>query len=349
MESSISIDSLKIRIPMSKVEILDQSIFGNKIVIDDLTGNVEREFKENRYKVKYDGITTSFGIEHQNSKGNKVVEYFVILLNSKLLHQRYFEGITQDTVETVYLRIMGMNVAKFDFDTFLDAECTDVDFKQDLQQPNFSKTLDYINSHAKLSKNVGEGSNKRDQPTNKGIEFGKRETAHKSYPYLKFYHKGLELLNSSKTFYGKYIADLDIDVTHMVRVETTVKNKKHFAKLGVDNTSLRNILKLSQDKLLEIVSTAINRHLEKRLTTITPTKELKPMDRVYFNSMALLIDQGANYHLVVEMLLNGINGKVQRSRVRKTLDRIYNENIRGSEGDQVANELADFCAAVGWV
>lgn len=349
MISTISVDSLKVRIPLSDVTILDKSLFGEKHLVDAYSGEVEKEFKQNRYKVQSNGITTSFGIESQITASQKVKEYFVILLNSKILQDRYFEGLCMDTIETAYLRIQSLGVAKFSYDAFLDAEGTDVDIKQDEVNSSFDDTLKILHLHAKPSKVLGMGCNVFSKPTNKGIEFCKRETASPSVPFLKFYHKGLELINGSKLFYSKYLVDLDIDVSNLVRVETTVKNKKHFRRFGVNDTSLRSIMSLKQDKLKEILKHSIETHLEKRMpNTEINDNGLKPADRVYFNTISILIQRGMNYNLIRESLVQGIDNASSKTLTRKKLDSIYNSYIKGSKGDSIANAMSNFFKSVGW-
>lgn len=344
--NSISVDSLKVRIPIEKVELLDSTMFSDKILMDAETHEVEKEFKQKRFTHQYDGITTSFGLENQVTANQKVKTYLVLLFNSKLLHSNYFDGITMQNIETVYYRIMAMKKVSFSYLDFLSAESTDVDFKMDTVNQNFERSVKHIHTHAKASKKIGVGCNAFTQPTNLGIEFGKRESATPASPFLKLYHKGLELLNGSSFFYRKYIKGGQ-DVTDLVRLETTIKNKKHFRKYDIADTTLKNVLSLSQDKLESIIRDVLKIHLEPRLTPIKTPSDMKPQDTVYFNAITLLMGQDRPYNLVREMLTQSMN-KDQRYKTRKRLDSIYEHAIRGNDADTVTQKQSRFFDSIGW-
>lgn len=342
-------DSLKVRIPLSEVTITNQGVFGSKYIVDAESGDVESEYKQKRYKVSKEGITTSFGLESQVGADQKVNEYLVILFNSKLLQHKYFEGITLDNIEFVYTQIQGLGVAYFTYETFLKAEATDVDYKQDYFVTLFDKMTQYIYSHAKPSRKVGRGCNVFDKRHNKGIEFGNRDTASPANPYLKIYHKGLELLHSSKVFYAKYLNHSDVDVKNMARVEFTIKNKKHFKKHQVEDTTLGALLGISQSKLQEILKHTFDAHVAKRITIKKVKEDMTPTDLVSYNFMSILIEQGNSYNIVREMAIFGTTDKVSRSRIRTRLDKIYDTHIKNSDDDKMAEHMSVLFEGVGWV
>jgi len=343
----IAIDSLKVRIPLRDTEIMDSTIFGARIVVVAETGEEESKFKPNRTTHKADGITTSFGIEAQVSGEQKVREYLVILFNAKLLKENYFDGITNETIRFLYESIISLNLVSFSFDTFLQAEATDVDFKLDKVNKEFHRSMKAMRTHAKSSVKINRGINYFDSKKNRGIEFGKRNTATSSYPFLKFYNKELELLNHSGAFYTKYIKD-NSEIKDLIRCEFTIKNRKHFRKYGIENTSLESILNLSQSDLMAILKSIIQVHLCPRIAPIKTIKEMSPNDRMLYNAMYVLMEQnGMNYNLISETLIQGFE-RQERWRKREKLDFIYESFIKGSDADERSEAINTWFEAIGW-
>ena len=346
MIGTIAVDSLKVRIPIDKVQVVDENLFGAKYIVDVVTGEIEDIFNKNRYTLKSNGITTSYGIEKQVDANQKVREYLVILFNSKLLKGRYFDGVTLTNLEVVYGEIISQKVVRFDYNDFLESSATDVDYKLDLIEKNFDGRLKALSLFAIPSKRIGRGINKFDEQTSQGIEFGKRKTATESYPYLKFYNKTLELLNKSSEFYTKFIKPQDID--NLVRGEATVKNRKQFKKYGIQDTSLKSIVSLSQDKLNEILQSIISVHLDKRIVTKSSSSDMKASERLIYNTIIGFMNFDIPFNTVRESLIVGIKNKTERFRKRKLIDRIYDVYIRDTEHGIKEAEASKFYEAIGW-
>lgn len=342
----ISIDSLKLRIPLDKVTIIDESILSEKHLVDATTGNIEKTFRQTRYIHKEDGITTSIGIEKQITGEQKVQDYLVLLFNSKLLHEKYFDGITSDNIETVYYRLMALKKVSFSYEDFLSGSATDVDYKKDIVTNDINDKIRLMHFFAKESKKTNVGCNVFTQNGNKGIEFGKRETATPAHPFLKVYHKGLEAMNNSKEFYRKYLVQHDIQ--NLVRVETTIKNRKHFKKYGIEDTTLKSILNIAEDKLSEIFKDVISLHLNKRIIAAKTPSDMKPSDAVHYASITSLMSLSIPYNSIRETLVGAISDSVGRSRMRKKLDDIYDNAIAGKEADSISKHQETFFESMGW-
>ena len=157
--SGTSIDSFKIRIPINKVKVLDGSLRErNLIVLDNDTGEevdsgpYEEFFKKRARSFRENGITTHFAIQRQQVgfKGGETVEYFVALINAKLLKEQYFEGITPQTLGLIYERLLEYGVADFSYTDFLLGEVTDCDFKFDLDYAeNFLELIQCLDMQKK--------------------------------------------------------------------------------------------------------------------------------------------------------------------------------------------------------
>jgi len=98
----ISIDSLKIRIPLNQIKIIDPSLNSRWLLVNEKTGDVdENYFKENSFKVSSEGISIRYAIEKQQTASQVIQPFLIILLPAKILCNRYFEGFTAINIETV--------------------------------------------------------------------------------------------------------------------------------------------------------------------------------------------------------------------------------------------------------
>lgn len=356
ISSKISMDSGKVRILLSEVEIIDPNLGQYHVNVNLETGDYDTEdkFKKNSMLRKNKGISTRFCLETQNDKGiNK--EYLVILLNSKILRERYFEGITKDNSKLVYDNIIELGIVKFTYRSFMKGLCTDIDFKNDIYCKSFGDVIQQIKKISKPSSlsNRGYNSlNKRKQGilVNQGIEFGIRKKASSAYPFLKFYHKFIELINKSSEFYNEYIEPLKLDIENLVRVEFTIKNAAHFKKYKIENTSLESILNLEQSTLEDIKKDILRIHLDQRVKVIIPKLKLNIMDTFLLNAISEHIKNGLSFE---QMCDNWIITKTSKphqeiKRTKERLAKIYKAEIEGSLEDRKSIELDSFFKDLGW-
>ena len=356
--SGISVDSLKIRIPIEKVKILDSLLSTeNWILVNADTGEqadfegYDLEFKRRAKTIKENGITTRFAIEKQQIgfKTGVTVEYLVILFNSKLLKERYFEGITDENIDLIYEYLVEYKVAFFSFIDFLSAECTDVDFKKDINyESDFSALTKTLYGQTKESRDSGKGAYRLNRKNNQGIQFSRRETTQfKTNPYLKIYHKGVELEYNSTEFRDLYLAD--INCHNRIRIEATVKNKRHFRALfgKAFSTGLQSVLMLSVDQREEIFKVAANAHLQPLIKKSKVNTGMKPNTTVILNALNIIMEKGISFELARDALISDIQGESQRSRKKTELTGLYYTHIKGSEIDETTKEIQEFFDTVG--
>lgn len=348
-DSKIALDSMNFRIPIKEVKLIDESLFGTRYIVNPEDGMVEDEFKKNREAIRLDGgITVSMALQKQINSDQRVKEYLVVLINAKLLKELYFDGITLDNIERVYQEIMRLKKVSFSYASFLQAECTDVDFKMDSHDDDFAQIMKEMSVHAKPSKEVNRGISIFDKKDNRGIEFGKRNNATSSYPYLKLYDKELELINKSGSFYSKHLQSHKEHINNLIRTEFTIKNKKHFKKYEIEDTSLVSVLSIGQPKLKAILKSVIKVHLEKRIPPIKTISEMNPNDRILYNAMYVMMEQNnMNYNLIRETLVQGFS-KQERYRKRERMDFIYDNFLKGTDADTKAERLNAWFEAIGW-
>lgn len=82
---------------------------------------------------------------------------------------------------------------------------------------------------------------------------------------MKFYYKPIELLNNSPIFYRLYLEPLygkGAEKLNLARLEGTIKNRKHFLRLGIEDNSLLKVLRaLTPEKIVSILGGFLNKHL----------------------------------------------------------------------------------------
>ena len=197
---------------------------------------------------EFKGYSTRWQIRDLKLEKGRSRKFITVLLNSKILEENYFEGLSIKNHKNVYQKLISMEVAFFEYDSFINAECTDIDFRKDIKTTMLRDSIPMLVSSARASHLSGTGvrsfKKKKIWVFNGLIE---REQRLKN-PYLKIYHKTIELDNNSIEFKKEYLIDLDI--SNIVRVEFTLKDKKHLKKYDIKSQKFIDLLKLSQEKKL---------------------------------------------------------------------------------------------------
>ena len=347
--NKISIDSLKIRIPIENVKIIDEALNSKWILINEATGEIDEEtFKENSLRKHKNGIKVKYAIEVVNSTFKTRNKYVTILLPSKVLKEPYFEGITAENIEIVYIELLKHKVINFTLETLLNSVCTDVDFKKDIQCTNLGYKLKKLVAATRPSKKKNEGCFVYDKINNTGIEFSdRRTTSFRSNPFLKIYDKAKELNNNSYKFSDEYLKNVNYD--NKVRIEATVKNKAHFKYLGIEETTLKSLLSLSDEQKENIINYAISKHLEPRTMEIKTPSILTPNEMIIHYSINLALNNGMSFETFRNESTKAIKDKTTRSRKRKELNSIYYKHIKGTSIDNEANEMNEFFDKIGYL
>jgi len=355
---SIEIDSFKIRIPISNIKIVDESLRGKWVLVNEVSGDIDNKvFKENSLSKNENGIKIKYGIERQNLTGISSIaseEFLIILINSKLLKGRYFEGITKDNIDIVYRELINHKVVSFAFDDLLNSEITDVDFKRDVIIKSFDNVVKTLFSIAKASKKKDEGAKIYVQKSNMGIEFSDRATqSYLSNPFLKVYHKGIHCKKSDdkdmREFYTTYLFDSveDSEIDNRVRTEYTVKNKKHFRQYNILSTTLSNILNLTQEKKLNILRNIAGKHLLKKQVRVRMIKEdLTPSDKIILGLLDMLLQNGIAFSRALESCIFSESDRVKRSRLKSKLTNLYSKYLENNDDDIKAKNTDFF---VNWL
>jgi hypothetical protein len=347
----ISIDSLKIRIPIEYTKIINPSLKGNWFLVNEDTGEVDpKEYKSNSLTIPKDGITTRFAIEKQQTKEQYQRTFITLLVNSKELKENYFQGITKDTIEQVYNSLISHEVIDVSFEDFIKhSECTDVDIKKDARIPIdiYTQSVNHCRTISKPSKSLGKGYLPFNRKDNKGIQWSdRRTTSYKSNPFLKIYHKETELKNNSLLFASKHLQG--IDYNNIVRIETTIKNAAHFRHLDIQSNKLKDILDLTQTKLQLVMNNAIKSHLEPRVRKIKDNNKLKPFELIIYGSILVSMQAGVSYESYLKNVLGILENKTERNRKRKVINMIYDRFIKGTNEDKTSQDKDVFWKFLNW-
>lgn len=250
------VDSLRVRIPMRDVEILNPMLFEKVITISESSGEIYKEETGIPFQKDEDGISYKIWrseerLIHMPSTPQKFI-YF--LLNSKHLKESYFEGINLGNIQKIIDGINKHKVIKISKSKLLRAGILDVDLCVDFPatQKEFKKyVVDKYKSMAIVGpKDTIKGFN---SSNNIGLELNKRHNQFPSKPHAKFYHKSTELLNSSNLFAERYLKDFDWE--NIGRFEFNLKNRRWFRQYGLENVrTLEDLLNLnSKQKIFQDV------------------------------------------------------------------------------------------------
>ena len=354
----VTIDSCKLSIPLSHLTSYDKSLIEELIVVDKETCSIiEKEFKRVSKKYFFEEFSVYASIhENKRTSLNRFEDCLIILINSKQLGSRYFEGITFDTLPTIFQLVRKLGILDCSYGVFLKASITDIDFKKDyvLEFNNYKELIKGCELMTKPSNNRDKGCTVYSDKMNYGIEWSVRETSkYSTYPFVKIYHKGLELMSDSgsKEFKDRYLSHMDL--SNVIRIESTVKNKKHLEslKLGLKYFTINELLHLSQEEMNKIISKSINAHLLPRTKSLSFKTESKmtPTNRIFLNSLiGLTLDADFSFDRALNLLLNGIENDSSKSNNKKVLKRLYFDHVNGTNYEKKSSEVESIFDSIGW-
>lgn len=296
------IDSLKIRVKLEKVKILDKRLVTDFIAYYptiealDNDGHEQERLGDNIRKAEpftkiINGITYRFYIKAFIDANKIAREYVVFQISAKMLKERYFEGITVENYQMIVNDINSFGVLHVSKKDFLEGLVSDIDicinqlidlkslktaFSLILQNPNKGK-LPLIHQFNQ--------SNTVKNTFNVGMDFNKREKASNTSPYCKIYHKGFELLSKSITFYKAYLEPLNYKssfLDNLVRYEFTIKAHKHKEYLvnkgfKAEIKTFFDLLSANPKDLKLIAQSGLKHYIEPKEKSKV-NNELSPMD-----------------------------------------------------------------------
>ena len=331
------IDSLKLRIPRHLVEYIDPTFCQEYQRLYTQSGMIESTINLDKHKVDItNGISTRIAVMFLTD-GPVINEYVIIQANAKQLKSEYLQGITIQNVEDLYHYIMQLQVIYVSFETFMhEALVSDIDIAYDINitPKGLGDAIAAIYSNVLPSafRFVGKPFKKN---TNTGIQFNIREKATPSRPFVKIYHKSLELEYKSVEFFEAYIKGQEYK--NIGRLEFTIKNNKHRQKLNIPNVkTFAQLLTTPSDILSEIAFSGVLSYVNKK-EMIREYADLSPTDKLILYFIDTSISKGADKQSVMNVL-NIFDIPQERSRMKKKLNVLINHVA--DEKKMVANTEA---------
>lgn len=298
------IDSLKIRVRLGEVKILDKRLITEFITYYPTLEHLDNdtEFQRNTgddlrkpepFTKIINGITYRIYIKAFINANKLASEYVVFQISAKMLKERYFEGITSDNYNQIVSDINALGVLHISNTAFLQGLVSDIDIC--INQLIDLKSLKTAFSLIKHNPNSGKLplihefnlSNTVKNTFNIGLDFNKRDKATNTTPYCKIYHKGFELQSKSFVFFNAYFGQNEqINksrfLNNLVRYEFTIKASKHkeyLCKNGfkADFKTLNDLLKARPRDLKAIAQSGLKHYIEPKAKSRVE-KEQSPMD-----------------------------------------------------------------------
>lgn len=266
IHNDVTIDSLKVRIPLNKVKIINPAIGETWGEVSSNGELSSLEFKHKRFTHKSAGATTSYLIQKRKCDAYNNELFLIILFNAKLLGSHYFQGIHSKNINFIYSIIQAQGHALFSFDDFINGAVTDCDIKRDFPttgKAHQEQIVKGFKALTKLSASKSKGCTVGISEKIVIIQWSKRDTATQASPHVKFYSKDLELQHQSNVFKMEH----DLSGDSVLRLEATIKDRDHFRHLIGSRSknqtfTLYDLFSLSPEKMIAIINSMLHKHIE---------------------------------------------------------------------------------------
>ena len=343
--SDFEVDSFRIKIPYHDCKILSPELDQLYLTINSNTSEIMNERLNNRINVGTDYMKLWIQVrsynalvqtKHKGTYANLPQKYIVVTVHSKLLRSQYLDRITLKNIHLVYDALMNYKVFYCTRKTFLSSDVLDIDFCRNVQIPNWSECKSYIIQHLRRTRELNRGCYEFKSKDNIGLQFGTRDKSTYTNPYIKIYHKYLELTTKSKQFAEMYLNDA-IDIpSDLFRVEYTLRDKKHYKRYGL-GSRLIDMLQIPNHKKELIASHMFSYQFDSGIyKTNEPRK--KPTLKKEFLDMGiktssdmlvyLLLQSIKNYgdmHYNLELLFDELDSAQFPRSTRKRLQNRFND------------------------
>ena len=369
---SYKYDSLRIYIPLEKVDILDD-YFGSLCVITNTQTGVTQEEKEAILQKEYrdhthPNIRTTFKIDKKISF-NAVEEsyrigHLVVFVNAKQLQNNYLQGITKDTIKDVYNYIISLGAVYFSYEDFMNARILDIDVCKDFICPvGIDHNKDRDKLYNALKEGVDEGKkaivNKYKQTT---LYYNQdRERATLGKPHIKLYDKTAELRgyrdeqdnsggkkvrDNSLSFYIEYLAGTAVDQLisqGIIRLEYTLKNAKALDHFGLTKVrTLQDLINTDSSTLDAACKKMFSKYYKDiamiKVTSREELKDLTPDRLIIIDSLEFIMESRPDYN--TEDILKLLTRKIRQYKSKPMLSKKRAE-LRDIIDTYMASDIKD--------
>lgn len=351
MEGVFSLDSLRIRIPLSQCTDISHKLNDTIQKASLVTGELYENDIKNWEVIETNGIKTRFSVGFEKN-GFQQIKCLSILINSKMLKTNYFTGINKETLPQIYQWTQEQRLATFTYDTFLDAYCTDIDVKKD-----FVETTELMESAFELMKKNAIPNTDRDKGCQvfykngelTGMEFNKRKNSNISAPFLKIYYKSYELENESIEFSMNYLTP----PPNLWRCEFTIRNSKHLKALikTAKNNKLLTLMELTQEDFLQAYEGVMRRCLGQRLPNskeLIKSQAISPQEVILINALTSLMDFGLTLEEAKRKMMGSITGS-NKTKWSGKFNSLFASYIKPIENYSNYDKLDSTLAKIGYM
>ena len=354
----IAVDSLKLSLPLSHVQIIDEDILSTrtKLVVSDSSGEVieETKLKELTKELTFENYKIRVAITSRyNFQAETNIDQLEIYLHSKVCEYDYLKGLTNETIEKVYDRLMSANVFFCPFSVFLKGHVNDIDIKQDFNIENtlFKELTKKLENEAKPNKQISKGVKRYSSTGN--IQFNRRESSTAYTPFLKIYDKKDEALNSKEDkgeFFRYYLRAIDLE--HVKRMECTLKRPDEArTQLGLKENTLEELLNVNEKTLKKALTYCLNKNLNKRTKVkLKPhTKTENMTDTLIFTTLSIFIHElNRPYSEALKTICDQFNSKQMKYKVKKRVEEVYNEQFTNDKKAIKLETINTLLNEIGW-
>ena len=322
-----SLDSLKLRIPLNKIQIVNQEILNTKkmLIVSSVIGDYsdlkvirEEDVKSLSTEIKFNHYCIKVAIIQQHNFQSKQIEEFIeIYLHSKILESNYFSGITQSNLISIYDKLIQQKVFYCDYDTFINSSVNDIDIKIDFtsDKATFNDLCNELKTRAKQSTKLGQG---QVMFKNRNLTFNRRESSTLSSPFVKFYDKELEANEKNSAFFSKYISNELIKDKR--RIEATCKKSTDIKKFfNLEASTLSTITQITQSELRRYVSYSINKNIDSVIKIEKSTESHKnAIDiQIHIHFTNSIENQNSTFLKTLNAYLIHFDDKQMKIRIKK--------------------------------
>jgi hypothetical protein len=356
------IDSLKIRVRLSAVQVIDRRMIENYIeyypnihALDDDGGEIYDRDSGKLYYDQHDqdkisnkakpltkiinGITYRVYIKAFIDSQKMAQEYVVFQISAKMAKSDYFSGVTIKNLPGIVEDINALGWIHITQGTLLQGLISDIDIciNQLIDEKSLRTAFAFINAHPNPGKKPLLHTISRTKygvgVVNLGIDFNKREKATNTTPYCKIYHKGYELLNKSVDFYKAYLEPLRASMLdNLVRYEFTIKAARHKRYLcdkgfNADFKTLADLLAAREKDLRAIARSGIPHYVEP-LQKPKTASELNPTQIVLQYYIKHLVQLGFDQEQLLGFTYcfpETDSGRVQKSQMKSKMKKFIEE------------------------
>lgn len=340
-------DSLSLKIPLSECSVHDKRLTSYTCIYYESLDLVDCElYPPKPIIISNNGITVRISLVeipiYDSQKDEKINTKFINLtLSSKLLKDRYFEGITKNNINYLYNEFIKFDVFRCSLDNFLDGYASDIDVCINLYVQHRNHYLDALKVLMVDSGVKVKHMHLVNQAENLGLSINKRAFAKPSLPFIKLYFKQDELLSKSAEFYNKYLfPEYAPLIKNLTRVEATIKNYAHKTRLDKFKIlpqfkTLREYLNFSEGQLRNFVIFSLKSYIIPQYRIKSP--KLSPTDHIIFELLQNCIMKGYDQNSLLKVVdtfssntkeITQVNQSRMRKRIRDLLDTIIMKDVK---------------------